>query len=859
MNGKKPLTLDLKTFIESTGLDYMKDTYVSHPSTEEVKAELAKIVDNPILLDRTPVLKTAFLVAWRILLTFVVQVLGGNYSSTEQVNLIQQLFAYYLLTGTKVDIGEIIYSDLVTRLTNKSRQIYVSYPRSVLCALAVGPEALGLLLYKRKKPKSKKTPTETKVTTPKPMEGSEQSHSVSSGTVPDPQDPERNIQLAGMGLPSTLDEGTRKSQPLPEGTNIDPKDSWGKVQPTDRGFPSMASNEGTAKTTPFPERPRGDKDSEGLKPPADKEPQTNPVVDPSRTDANGVGYRIQLKIFADVQALLLSDDEMIQESDDEEVFAAIRLMRKKLTKDQWAQHEEAAVSYADLRTSIEGYYEENIDDRDQTDKLVQATMNSLDKTSTNKTNLLKALTEVTETLKVIKDAVKDDPTLNKKVIEATEDYTKNSTTLTELLTLVKNFNFQGLKSLVEFLHATALKQEEHLSSWVKSSISMAWNLGPRMTAVESSKAEIRFELSSLRQDTSDVKSMMTEIYQAFKVVIEEPPSHTEGETEDIETQDTNTDKVEKEQVSEEPKHDVPISSIATDDQPEQTKLVKASSIVCTDPDAPILVSYTINGKIFYLTEELIQAHLDKEDHIKKAKEEAKRLAMTKTAVIKIVQEEAEKIGIDLKKVISAKAGEKLKPEPITDVKIHPNSKLAVLIVYRNNDKRNSNVHNPFKFADFGITELDELGPIIQKKKNTIVKDLMTSLGKSSCPDKDQSQPLRRKRKHMELEPEMKVPGLEYNRSLPEGIPFVNNMVIEEPEYGIFFTDVFGDQAFQRWNDIHKVRMESLVSYLVMASMVRTPENDKFGLKLRKLIAEHPDQEKLKSKKVKLEALGYKLD
>ncbi|GKE55231.1 hypothetical protein Tco_1494416 [Tanacetum coccineum] len=49
-------------------------------------------------------------------------VLGGNYSSTEQVNSIQQLFAYCLLTGTKVDIGEIIYNDLKTRLTNKSRQ-----------------------------------------------------------------------------------------------------------------------------------------------------------------------------------------------------------------------------------------------------------------------------------------------------------------------------------------------------------------------------------------------------------------------------------------------------------------------------------------------------------------------------------------------------------------------------------------------------------------------------------------------------------------------------------------------------------------------------------------------------------------
>ena len=51
---------------------------------------------------------------------------------------------------------------------------------------------------------------------------------------------------------------------------------------------------------------------------------------------------------------------------------------------------------------------------------------------------------------------------------------------------------------------------------------------------------------------------------------------------------------------------------------------------------------------------------------------------------------------------------RIKPKPITDVKIHPNSKPVVLTVYKNNDKRNFEVHNPFKFADFGITELDEL-------------------------------------------------------------------------------------------------------------------------------------------------------
>ncbi|GKA06841.1 hypothetical protein Tco_0686065 [Tanacetum coccineum] len=112
---------------------------------------------------------------------------------------------------------------------------------------------------------------------------------------------------------------------------------------------------------------------------------------------------------------------------------------------------------------------------------------------------------------------------------------------------------------------------------------------------------------------------------------------------------------------------------------------------------------------------------------------------------------------------------------------------------------------------------------------------------------------------MELEPEIRIPGLECNRSLLEGVPFVNNMVIEEPEYVMFFIDVFGDEAFERLNEIHKVDIETLLTYLVMASNITTPENQRFCLKLRKLIGSHPNQDKLKSKKVKLESVGYKLD
>nr|GEV86015.1 hypothetical protein [Tanacetum cinerariifolium] len=184
--------------------------------------------------------------------------------------------------------------------------------------------------------------------------------------------------------------------------------------------------------------------------------------------------------------------------------------------------------------------------------------------------------------------------------------------------------------------------------------------------------------------------------------------------------------------------------------------------------------------------------------------------MTKNAVIKIVLEEAKNIGLDPKTVTSAKGGEefkksqgakmkvhqrdhsqkvnqvmelnkkrveqymwtvsiRLKPEPINNVKIHPNSKPAVLTIYKNNDKRN------FRLKKI----LEELK--IQSALPVVVPD--QGLSKSS----------RRKRRHIELRPKIKVPGFEYYRSLPKGIPFVNNMVIKNLKIEIC-TCVFKDQA-----------------------------------------------------------------
>ena len=58
--------------------------------------------------------------------------------------------------------------------------------------------------------------------------------------------------------------------------------------------------------------------------------------------------------------------------------------------------------------------------------------------------------------------------------------------------------------------------------------------------------------------------------------------------------------------------------------------------------------------------------------------------------------------------------ERLKPETITDIKIHRNTKPAIVTVIRGPNQRVMDIHDPFRFADFGISELDELRPIISK-------------------------------------------------------------------------------------------------------------------------------------------------
>ncbi|GJR88239.1 hypothetical protein Tco_0212250 [Tanacetum coccineum] len=335
LNGQRSLTLDFKTFCSSTGLNYNNDKYVDHPTPEVVKKELSKLAINPSYLDKTPVLKNSFPVAWRILFTFVIQ----DPSKVTDI----ELTAHMIVVNNQRDL--VSPPPLAAKpKKGKSQTVTSTLPQSQ------GPEASGALSKKRKQPKSKRPPTKTKESPPKLTEGYEQSHSVSSGTVPDPQDLERHIHLASMGLPSILDEGTRQSKPLPEGTATHPKDSERNKQPLDRDITSTTSDEGTAKTTPHPEGSLGDKDLGGNIPPTDMEPIHTHVADLSgtgtkyqvdETQSTRLRYRsltknkgktssevepdtehLKLQTYADIQAFLLSDDELDKDSDEEDVLAA---------------------------------------------------------------------------------------------------------------------------------------------------------------------------------------------------------------------------------------------------------------------------------------------------------------------------------------------------------------------------------------------------------------------------------------------------------------------------------------------------------------------------------------------------------
>ncbi|GKE23083.1 hypothetical protein Tco_1434595 [Tanacetum coccineum] len=131
------------------------------------------------------------------------------------------MIAYSLLTGDKIDIGEIIFNSLVNKLTEKHRKKYVAYPSKLNFHQNSSEVPLielteYMLIVVNYQALVSPTPSLEKLGKKK-----------------------RNKHLVVTGLPVTNpDEGTCTSQLLPEGALIDPKDSGRNIQLIDMVLPS---------------------------------------------------------------------------------------------------------------------------------------------------------------------------------------------------------------------------------------------------------------------------------------------------------------------------------------------------------------------------------------------------------------------------------------------------------------------------------------------------------------------------------------------------------------------------------------------------------------------------------------------
>ncbi|GJT23374.1 hypothetical protein Tco_0893311 [Tanacetum coccineum] len=553
LNGQRHLTLDFNTFCSSTGLDYKNGKCVGHPESDVVKKESRKIDINPTYLDKTPVQNNSFPVATEVdirkiiysdLVTMLLNksklkyvayprfiscalqvLLGCDYTQDPNFGYLPGILSNCNFTKDPSKVTNIELTAHMIAVNNQKESVsplpfsakkkkVKSQTMTHTLPKSQGPKASESLPQTRKKSKSKKAPKETKETPPpEPTKEFEQSHSVSWGKTLDPKDPERNKQLAGMGLPSThLDEGTRKSKLLTKGTKSDPKDLVRNIQPIDMGLPSMV--------------PKGNK------PPADIEPIHPSVADLSssgaeyqvdETQSTTLRYQtltdnegktsskmepgtqpLKFTAYVDVQAFLLSDDEMLQESDDDEVFGAGEDMDEdpqeplnKTTPPQSTKEEHhsppkdkpESSNAPDTESDSES---SNLDVLKKYDNIRTLTKRQLVKylrkyPKSSSINLLRTLgtsmlrlphlinfqtllsnfkvdhntsmRRIMKLLNAIHNFVKDNPALNKIILKASKAYTQHSSNLTELLSLFKTSDFASLKIIMESLHDISNKKD----------------------------------------------------------------------------------------------------------------------------------------------------------------------------------------------------------------------------------------------------------------------------------------------------------------------------------------------------------------------------------------------------------------
>ncbi|GJU47680.1 hypothetical protein Tco_1217235 [Tanacetum coccineum] len=589
-----------------------------------------------------------------------------------------------------------------------------------------GPEASRRLPQKRKKSKTQTTSLVQTITKPPsekvPTEATDTSQSMSSGQTTDPQNTEGNIQPAVKGLPSTLDEGTRSSKPLPKGKPIDAKDTGRNKQPTGMGSPSTHPDDGAdtkyhvdqTQSTRFEV---SDPDHNKCKTSSEVEPDTDTMI---------------LTIVADIQALLGDSKDELKDDSDEEMLEA----GEELDEELLQSANEKPIMLILLKPLLKNPFQQN-------SSLFHLTKINLNPPKTRRLIHHSESSSCSETFKPFDNYM---PVTKRVLVRqlrgflevlyaqvAEDNWEKHEETVAshaDLKWSIDDFhattfkqyentdaalrNYEMILDKFRTGHAAMTAQNDHLAKWAESSALMAWSVGPRMTMIENTQANI----ASLKTNTSEIKAMMTEIFcaskgQSFSTPSSSVPkitlditgetSRTEGEKDDMITEErvSKTADVEKELVQEpQDTEPIPITIVRPTVTSTETKIIGSSSRPqLIDPIVEVHSSK--GGQEFIKIQDADMEKLKKARELKKKRIE--QYGWTTTS--------------------------RRKPETITDILIHPNTKHVAITVYSGNDRRNFEVHIPFRFGDFGITEWDEVNEIILKKKNKVVVELMTSLGK----------------------------------------------------------------------------------------------------------------------------------
>ncbi|GJV09216.1 putative RNA-directed DNA polymerase [Tanacetum coccineum] len=215
------------------------------------------------------------------------------------------------------------------------------------------------------------------------------------------------------------------------------------LRPRDLTF--MTSDEGMAKTTPRPEGSLGEKYLRGNIPPDDMEPINPTVAD--------LSY---------VRAILLSEDE--------------------------AQETEEDILGADKPTSSTAPHTKASDTDSSSDKIIKKYDDTLPLTEQK---LLKYLRKVDQTDKLVEASM--------------SSFEKSSTIINDL--------YKGLNVITKLLKDILLRLSQR-----------SLPISLRVLGLERAQNHIKSSMSSLQEDISSIKSMMTEMYNAFRGQYSSAPS-----------------------------------------------------------------------------------------------------------------------------------------------------------------------------------------------------------------------------------------------------------------------------------------------------------------------------------------------